>query len=206
MPMTAMFMNNPVRYRYLLSALLWYLPLAVGLGFSAWRAGTLPWELRLTCIALGLGSWTCIEYLMHRFLFHVRTRLTTVQGVIERLHLGHHWEPQDEAKITVPIYGSLPIAAALLGLYRLTLGSWEVAGLLMSGTIVGYLYYELVHFQIHRGARSGFWLSGQRRHHLFHHSKDPERCFGVTTPLWDWVFVTGRARPRQTLPGSFAGR
>ncbi|MGB3618930.1 MAG: sterol desaturase family protein, partial [Catalinimonas sp.] len=27
-------------------------------------------------------------------------------------------------------------------------------------------------------------------HHSIHHFKDDERAFGVSSPLWDWVFGT----------------
>ena len=42
-------------------------------------------------------------------------------------------------------------------------------------------------------------------HHLHHHSADPSRCFGVTSPLWDWVFHTRRRHrivvTREAKPG-----
>jgi sterol desaturase/sphingolipid hydroxylase (fatty acid hydroxylase superfamily) len=133
---------------------------------------------------------------LHRGLLHYHAQVAAIQHVIEKLHLGHHWEPLDEAKITVPVYASLPIALALLGLFRLIAGSWEAAALLMTGTIAGYLYYEVVHFRIHRGLKHRRLLRWQRANHFSHHYKDSDRCFGVTTSLWDCVFGTRRVKSR----------
>jgi sterol desaturase/sphingolipid hydroxylase (fatty acid hydroxylase superfamily) len=182
------------RYRYLLSTFLCYVPSALVLGAWAWHTAALPGSLWPICIGLGVACWTFIEYLLHRFVLHMRTEALAVQRTIERLHQGHHWEPWDEAKITVPVYGSMPIAAALVGLFRLLTGSWEVAALLMIGSIGGYLCYETVHFHIHGTATRWRWLRRRRRYHFSHHYRDQRRCFGVTTPLWDWVFGTAMTR------------
>jgi sterol desaturase/sphingolipid hydroxylase (fatty acid hydroxylase superfamily) len=193
----AMFRSKGVRYRYLLSTFLCYVSVALGLGAWAWHTGTLPRSLWPIYIGLGVGCWTFIEYLLHRFVLHVRTHALAVRRTIERLHQGHHSEPWDEAKITVPVYGSVPVAGALMGLFRLLTGRWEVAALLMIGSVIGYLSYEMVHFHIHCNATHGHWSRQRRRHHLFHHFKNQHRCFGVTTPLWDWVFGTGMTRHKE---------
>jgi sterol desaturase/sphingolipid hydroxylase (fatty acid hydroxylase superfamily) len=56
----------------------------------------------------------------------------------------------------------------------------------------GYLAYDMLHYAIHRGvmkSRIGAYL---RKHHLQHHYAVPERNFGVSSPLWDFVFRTTR--------------
>jgi sterol desaturase/sphingolipid hydroxylase (fatty acid hydroxylase superfamily) len=192
--MTATYKSQDVRYRFLLSPFLCYVPLAGGLCLWAWRDAALPEVAKPALIATGILVWTVIEYLLHRFLLHYRPQAPVLLALIEKLHLGHHRDPQDEAKITVPVYGSLPIAGGLLGLFRLMTGSWELAALLMTGSIAGYLYYETVHFWIHRGTRRGRWLRQRRANHFFHHFTDQTRCFGVTTPLWDLIWGTYRVR------------
>jgi sterol desaturase/sphingolipid hydroxylase (fatty acid hydroxylase superfamily) len=192
--MTATCQSNAVRYRFLLSTIICYVPLASGLSFWAWRDAALPEAAKPAMMALGLLAWTLIEYLLHRFLLHSRPHAPAFLAVVERLHLGHHRNPRDEAKITVPVSGSLPIAAGLMGLFRLLAGSWQVAALLMTGSIAGYLYYETAHFWMHCGARRGRWLRRQRTNHLSHHFEDHRRCFGVTTRLWDLIMGTGRLK------------
>ena len=179
-----------IRYRFLLRAFMCYVPLAGALSVWAWRDAALPETAKLALSAGGLLVWTLIEYLLHRLLLHPHPQAPALLSVIEKLHLGHHRDPQDEVKITVPVSGSLPIAGGLLVLFRLTAGSWEVAALLMTGSVAGYLYYEAVHFWIHCGSSGVGWLGQRRANHFFHHFKDQHRCFGVTTPLWDRLLGT----------------
>jgi 4-hydroxysphinganine ceramide fatty acyl 2-hydroxylase len=192
--MTVTDKNQHVRYRFLLSAFICYVPLASGLCFWAWRQAGLSDIAKPAWVVVGLLVWTLIEYLLHRFLLHHRPQAPALLAVVEKLHLGHHRDPRDEAKITVPGSASLPIAGSLLALYRLISGSWELAALLLVGSIAGYLYYEWVHFWIHCSDRSGHWLRQRRANHFFHHFKDQRRCFGVTTPLWDLLLGTHRVK------------
>jgi sterol desaturase/sphingolipid hydroxylase (fatty acid hydroxylase superfamily) len=179
-----------VRYRFLFRTFGCYVPLAGALSVWAWRDEALSDSAKLALSAGGLMVWTLVEYLLHRFLLHSHPQAPALPSVVEKLHLGHHRDPQDEVKITVPVSGSLPIAGGLLLLFRLTAGSWEAAALLMSGSIAGYLYYEAVHFWIHCGRRGERWLGQRRADHFSHHFKDQHRCFGVTTPLWDRLLGT----------------
>jgi dihydroceramide fatty acyl 2-hydroxylase len=184
-----------VRYRYLIIPFVGYAPLTGGLFLWACRDVTIPDMAKPLWIVAGVLVWTLLEYLMHRFLLHSRPQTGGLATGLERLHLGHHRDPSDEAKITIPISGSLPIAGGLMGLFRLTTGGWGMAALLMSGCIAGYLYYEAMHFWIHRGGRGGRWLGPLRAHHLSHHFKDQTRWLGVSTPLWDLVMGTHRLKP-----------
>jgi sterol desaturase/sphingolipid hydroxylase (fatty acid hydroxylase superfamily) len=198
--MTATCQRHDVRYRFLLIPFICYVPMACGLCFWAWRDAAVPEAAKPALIALGVLVWTLIEYLMHRFLLHYRPQAPARLEIVKMLHLGHHRNPRDEAKITVPVFASLPIAGGLLGVFRLMAGDWQAAALLLAGTIAGYLYYELVHFRIHCSTHRGRWLRQPRANHFFHHFKDQTRCFGVTTPLWDLVLGTGRGevKPEDT--------
>jgi sterol desaturase/sphingolipid hydroxylase (fatty acid hydroxylase superfamily) len=35
--------------------------------------------------------------------------------------------------------------------------------------------------------RVGLWL---KHHHVLHHYRNPDRGYGVSTPLWDYIFGT----------------
>ena len=68
-----------------------------------------------------------------------------------------------------------------------------------AGLLTGYVWYEFVHLAEH-GAWRLPMLRRLTRHHAWHHFKDWERAFGVTTPLWDWVFGTlPQSRASKTL-------
>jgi sterol desaturase/sphingolipid hydroxylase (fatty acid hydroxylase superfamily) len=192
--MTIAFQSPVLRYRFLMRTFVCYVPLASGLALWTWPDAVLPEAAKPVLMALGVLLWSLIEYLLHRFVLHARPQTPALLAVVEKLHLGHHRNPQDERKITVPLSASLPIVSVLLGLYRLMAGSWQVAAWLLTGSIAGYLYYETVHFWMHCGARHGRWLGPQRTRHLSHHYKDSARGFGVTTQLWDLILGTSRGR------------
>ena len=60
----------------------------------------------------------------------------------------------------------------------------------MAGFLAGYLVYDLTHYaQHHFPMRSGY-AKYIKRYHMQHHYKDPDTRFGVSSPIWDWVFRT----------------
>jgi sterol desaturase/sphingolipid hydroxylase (fatty acid hydroxylase superfamily) len=143
-----------------------------------WNFGAPPATYAL-CVAAGLALWTPIEYLMHRLLLH---RLAP--------HYDHHNEPTVVAYIFAPLTLSGSAAAVLYVLLIAATGSLQRAALVEAGTIAGYLFYEALHVRIHSNAAGGALLRYWRRHHYYHHFADDTRCYGVTSPVWDWIFRT----------------
>jgi sterol desaturase/sphingolipid hydroxylase (fatty acid hydroxylase superfamily) len=151
------------------------------------------WALALP--PAGFLLWTLLEYVLHSEVFHAAIRSPYLQA-LQQSHSGHHEAPHDPGRMVARLSFSLPVALLLYGLLALVLWSARLAGLVLAGVIVGYLSYEVIHYQIHLGRRTRWLIRPLVKHHLYHHHKDSSRCYGVTTPLWDWVFRTGR-RPRQ---------
>lgn len=173
-----------------------YAPLLVGGATWSGVTGNFAWWQPAAYAAAGLALWSILEYLFHRHVFHIVPR---APWLLERQqHLQHHRLPSEPAFQVVPLRYSMPIAIGLTASLRLALGTWPAAILIASGVVTGYLGYELVHYWIHMGGRAGSVLRRLRRHHFYHHYRDDERCFGVTTPIWDLVFGTGR--PTATRP------
>jgi sterol desaturase/sphingolipid hydroxylase (fatty acid hydroxylase superfamily) len=153
----------------------------VGESPPAWAWFILP--------ASGLLLWTLIEYILHSQLLHdppAPFRWVSVS------HLDHHAAPDDATQVVTRLAFSLPLAIIIF--VGLCLGFHSVgwAGLVFAGLITGYLGYEVIHYSIHQVALVRRLLRPLASHHLHHHFADSSRCFGVSTPLWDWVFRTGR--------------
>jgi 4-hydroxysphinganine ceramide fatty acyl 2-hydroxylase len=166
-----------------------FLPLSAGLFWAGLVAG---WSPIASGLLFGSGAivWTFIEYLMHRFVFHLtpRGRLGVLFGYL--IHGVHHAFPEDRRRWLMPPIVTIPVAAGLFLVLRPLLGS---AGLpLFAGILGGYLVYDLLHYAFHRGALPGRLARYLRQHHLTHHYRMPESRFGVSTPLWDRVFGTLR--------------
>lgn len=133
-------------------------------------------------VVSGLVAWSLSEYVTHRFPMHARRGSSPLADE----HLDHHGEPEQTV--------SLGFNLNTVGLRG---GSGLITGLLVSpafgvGFASGYVAYTHLHHQIHhRQPRTSvgevLW-----RHHLEHHVGAPAKNFGVTTPVWDVVFGTGR--------------
>lgn len=165
-----------------------FLSAALALTISAGEA--LGWGGTGGALLIGLLCWTLIEYGLHRFAFHYEARSRLGVRIVYFLHLSHHEAPEDPKRtVASPLY-SIPIAIVTFLLFLVLTRDTAVAGALMSGVIIGYLYYETIHFSLHHSRANMRLLRLYRRYHLPHHYQDDTRRFGVTTPLWDLVFRT----------------
>jgi sterol desaturase/sphingolipid hydroxylase (fatty acid hydroxylase superfamily) len=137
---------------------------------------------------LGLLLFTLIEYCFHRWLFH------GPEHAMERGHQRHHLQPAgiDSLPFFLPPVFLLVIAGSMGEVA--TLG---FALVLTGGIAGGYFAYSECHDSIHRSRYRNFLARRWASHHHIHHHH-PDRNFGVTTPLWDFVFRT-RYRRRDSL-------
>jgi sterol desaturase/sphingolipid hydroxylase (fatty acid hydroxylase superfamily) len=131
----------------------------------------------------GAGSWTLVEYLLHRFVFH-RVPL------IADLHHAHHTAPR--AYIGTPTWVSLLTLTAVFFVPVWRLSSLNIALGAISGLITGWLWYGIVHHVIHHRRPRGLAaaLKAASHRHFLHHSPYVSGNFGVTTSVWDRVFGT----------------
>jgi sterol desaturase/sphingolipid hydroxylase (fatty acid hydroxylase superfamily) len=146
----------------------------------------------LLFFGLGVFTWTLLEYLLHRFLFHIQLPIKNprTRDMVNGSHLLHHASPRDRNKILVhPLYG-LVVSALLYGLLYSAFWNAASAALLLTGIWAGFLYYEAVHYRVHFSLSGSGLVARQRRPHFHHHFTNNKECFGVTTPLWDYVFGT----------------
>jgi sterol desaturase/sphingolipid hydroxylase (fatty acid hydroxylase superfamily) len=139
----------------------------------------------------GVLLWTLLEYVLHSRFFHPKPGRSGIRWLWAS-HLSHHDEPDDPDRIVARLSFTIPVAVVLYAGLCLALWSPQRAALVQVGLIVGYLGYEVIHYAIHRVPWARRLLRPLASHHLHHHYADPDRCYGVTTPLWDWVFRTGR--------------
>lgn len=86
-----------------------------------------------------------------------------------------------------PILAAI-IAGTLFLIFFLIMG--EAAYAFFPGFIWGYAGYLLVHYCVHAYAPPKNFLKHLWINHAIHHYKDGNVVFGVSSPLWDYVFNT----------------
>jgi dihydroceramide fatty acyl 2-hydroxylase len=137
----------------------------------------------------GLIVWSFAEYVLHRFVFHLAPGSPGRERLQFVMHGIHHHAPDDSTRWLMPPAPAIAGAAALFALFRIVLGPARVLPF-FACFLIGYLVYDYTHFAIHHAGlrtRLGRYL---RRRHMLHHFATPDARWGVTSPLWDWVFRT----------------
>jgi 4-hydroxysphinganine ceramide fatty acyl 2-hydroxylase len=132
----------------------------------------------------GVFSWTLVEYLIHRFLFH------SGQTLAQSTHIQHHEIPNDKNKIVAPIVVSMVLYFFCIGIFYLMTFHLDHTLLLSSGLGLGYLIYEEIHYSTHHRAMKSPMMKYLKHYHMLHHHRDSSKKFGVSSPLWDFVFKT----------------
>jgi cyclopropane-fatty-acyl-phospholipid synthase len=145
-----------------------------------------PWWWGPGLVALGLLSWSAMEYGLHRYVLH---------GLqpFRRWHGMHHERPQ--ALIATPTFITAAAFVTLVFAPAWAIGSLAAARAWTLGVLIGYLSYAMTHHAVHHWRAQGAWLMQRKRHHALHHHKAHGGCYGVTSGLWDAALGTARSRP-----------
>ena len=140
-------------------------------------------------VALGLASWSLLEYGLHRLVLHG-------MPPFKHWHALHHARPA--ALIGTPTLLSGGLVAGLVLLPAWWLGAvWQAVALTL-GLLAGYLGYASVHHALHHWRATSAWMQRRQRWHAQHHRAGAAPgCFGVTSSFWDHVFGTAPAGPRR---------
>ena len=80
------------------------------------------------------------------------------------------------------------LGTVLLLLFELVLSQYSFSTL--AGFMVGYSFYLTVHYSVHIFRPPNNFLKGLWKNHAIHHYKDNTTMYGVSSPIWDYVFRT----------------
>jgi sterol desaturase/sphingolipid hydroxylase (fatty acid hydroxylase superfamily) len=160
---------------------------AVLLYWSVTHTSLSPW-LTVGMFALGVVSFTWVEYNVHRYVFHMGTYTKLREKMQYVMHGVHHEFPKDKDRLAMPPLLSVTIATVLLLLFRLILGDLVFA--FLPGFLVGYAYYLSIHYMVHAFQPPKNFLKVLWINHSMHHYKHGELIFGVSSPLWDYIYGT----------------
>jgi sterol desaturase/sphingolipid hydroxylase (fatty acid hydroxylase superfamily) len=169
-----------------------YLPVIGFMLDLALRQRAQPIGAVLGLLALGVLTWTLVEYTMHRWVFHYQPTSRWGKQFHFLLHGVHHDYPKDASRLVMPPVVSIPLALLFYGLFLLVFG--RIAPAAYAGFLGGYLFYDMVHYATHHfSMKRGVWLF-LKKYHMRHHYDDDHVGYGVSSPLWDYVFGTRAPR------------
>jgi sterol desaturase/sphingolipid hydroxylase (fatty acid hydroxylase superfamily) len=163
-----------------------YVPLIVAMLAYSLLKLNVTWYIVAGYYFGGMLFWTFFEYLMHRFLFHAHPEGERMQKVIYTTHGVHHEFPRDKERLFMPPVPSLILASILFALFYVVLRVNTLQ--FFPGFVTGYLMYGTMHYAIHAMAPPFKFMKSWWRYHHLHHYKDDHSGFGVSSPLWDYVF------------------
>lgn len=185
--------NNPI-LEYISKSSLWESTLS-SLGISAlciWLGFLLGAERSVEAVVWwflgGLASWSFFEYVLHRYLFHIAENAFPGSSRLQYvLHGVHHEYPNDAQRTLMPTVPKILFSVPFFGIFYLIFG--HSGAFFSSGFLMGYYFYSLIHYSIHRFKAPSFLKSLWEHHHRHHHLTD-DKAFGVSSTLWDHVFHT----------------
>lgn len=169
--------------------------------FSVYAAGLLYWSVTHTTLSasvaalmflLGTLSFTWAEYNVHRYLFHMSTYTRAREKIQYTLHGVHHEFPKDKDRLAMPPLLSITLATVLLLIFRVVMGDYVFA--FLPGFLVGYSAYLGVHYVVHAYQPPKNFLKMLWINHGIHHYKNGDGVFGVSSPLWDYIYGTMRKK------------
>lgn len=138
---------------------------------------------------LGVLGWSLTEYILHRFVFHFHPTSEFGKRIHWIFHGVHHDYPQDKFRLVMPPSISIPLAFFFWYLFIFSIGE-QLTPAYFSGFVAGYLVYDTLHYSVHHFAFKNKLLLSIKKHHMKHHYVSPNEGFGVSSPLWDYIFRT----------------
>ncbi len=137
----------------------------------------------------GIFSWTLVEYILHRFVFHYEPKTEFGKKIHFIFHGVHHDYPRDSKRLVMVPSVSIPLAVFFYILSTLIFGHFYSKPF-FAGLVFGYLIYDMMHYALHHFAFKNKLFLELKKHHMRHHYSEPNKAYGVSSPLWDYIFGT----------------
>ncbi len=142
----------------------------------------------LLVITIGFLAFTFVEYMMHKYFFHMEPDNAIKDKVQYSVHGVHHDYPRDKDRLAMPPFISAFYAMVFYFVFTFIMGDYALY--FLPGFLFGYAAYLGVHYAVHAFQPPKNFLKILWVNHAVHHYKDPDVAFGVSTPLWDYILGT----------------
>ncbi len=159
-----------------------FLLFSIGSLIYAFKMAVLSYLLIGVLFLTGVLVFTLVEYLIHRYVFHMAHNTPTKAKVQYTIHGIHHEYPKDKERQAMPPILSVTLLLVLLAVSYLLMNDYTFA--FLPGFVVGYAGYLFVHYITHAYAPPKNFFRQLWVNHSIHHYKDNNKAFGVSSPLW----------------------
>lgn len=154
------------------------------------------------CFLLGLFTWSLFEYVVHRWVYHVKLNNENLRWFLESFHIYHHQKMDDHHVLNAGFFLIYPLFLVFFGIVFVLTEDLPQTSSFCLGLIFYYFFYENVHYFLHyKTFKSGYFHFIQK-YHLYHHYKNWKSNFGNTTSFWDRVFGTYDVRYKEFSLGT----
>ncbi len=140
----------------------------------------------LGMLVAGIIAWSFTEYFLHRFVFHYHPTSEFGQRIHFLLHGVHHDYPNDSNRLVMAPLISIPLAFAFYYGFK-TIIPIHLLYPYFAGFVAGYIFYDTLHYALHHLDFKSKWWIALKTHHLKHHFKEPNKGYGVSSPVWDVI-------------------
>ncbi|XP_022885547.1 dihydroceramide fatty acyl 2-hydroxylase FAH1-like isoform X2 [Olea europaea var. sylvestris] len=140
-------------------------------------------------MAFGIFVWTLLEYTLHRFLFHIKTKSYWGNTIHYLLHGCHHKHPMDGQRLVFPPTATAILCVPFWNLIKF-MSTPSITPAVFGGGLLGCVMYDVTHYYLHHGQPTSVVPKSLKKYHLNHHFRIQNKGFGITSSLWDKVFGT----------------
>src|ERR1700719_759932 len=124
-----------------------YLPVIGYMLYAAFYESKLSVLTVAGLFPLGVLSWTLLEYIIHRYVFHYEPKSHLGKRLHYIVHGVHHDYPNDARRLVMPPSISVPLAVLFYILFLLIFG--HLAPGVFAGLVFGYVCYDMLHYATH---------------------------------------------------------
>lgn len=166
-----------------------YVPVVSFFLYKSIFINNLQYLTKVSLYLSGIFSWSILEYFLHRFVFHFEPRSETGKKLSFIMHGIHHAYPNDSKRLVMPPSISIPLGIIFYFITYYSFGS-QYQSSFYAGLVTGYLCYDMMHYAVHHSAIKNKLFLKIKTNHMKHHYQAPGKGYGVSQPLWDYVFRT----------------
>lgn len=172
-----------------ITPLVFWSPVILWFFYRSFNSDAISIEIFSLVAVFSLLVWTFTEYTLHRFVFHYKAKSRFGKYIIFLFHGIHHDDPNDKTRLVMPPVPAVMIVSVLYFLFKQFIPG-QLLNAFMGWFLIGYLIYDYIHYATHHFPMKGKTARFLKKWHIqHHHTKEPVQ-YGVSNPLWDYIFRT----------------